>query len=292
MTFALICAFGTSLCYGFGSVLQGAAAMDATPASRLDPHLLLTLTRSWRYPTGLALDGVGFLLSLVALRSLPLYVVQSVVSSSLAVTAVTAVLFLRLRMRRREWYALMAVMVGLALVGLSAASEPPDAVGTCTQVLILVVAVALVLAALAVVRVSDRAGSWVLGAAAGLAFGVVAVAARGLPALPSGHHLVDDARVLLGAPALYALLVAATFALTAYATALQRGTVVQATAPLVVGETVLPALAGLALFGDHPRPGWGAVAVVGFVLAVGASLLLSRYGDVEAAVGAPESLES
>ncbi|GAA1973295.1 hypothetical protein GCM10009798_38150 [Nocardioides panacihumi] len=292
MTLALLCALGTSLCYGLGSVLQGAAAMDIAPAARLDPHLLLTLTRTWRYPTGLALDGVGFLLSLVALRSLPLYVVQSVVSSSLAVTAIAAVVFLGLRMRRREWAALVSVVVGLTMVGLSAASQQPDAVGTRGQVVILIVAVALVLTSIAVVRVSDRSGAWVLGGAAGLAFGVVAVAARALPAFPSGSRPAHDAQLLLTAPALYALLLAAAFALTAYATALQRGTVVQATAPLVVGETVLPALAGLALFGDHPRPGWGAVAVVGFVVAVGASLLLSRYGDVEAAVDAVEPLGS
>jgi hypothetical protein len=86
--------------------------------------------------------------------------------------------------------------------------------------------------------------------------------------------------VLVGAPASYALLLTAPLALVTYATALQRGSVVQSTAPLVVGETVLPALAGLALLGDHARPGWGPVAAVGFTLAVAAALLLSRFGEV------------
>jgi hypothetical protein len=56
--------------------------------------------------------------------------------------------------------------------------------------------------------------------------------------------------------------------------------VVQATAPLVVGETALPALIGLTLLGDHPRPGWSAAATAGFVLSVGAALALSRFGEV------------
>ena len=43
-----------------------------------------------------------------------------------------------------------------------------------------------------------------------------------------------------------------------YSIALQRGTVTQATAPLVVGETVAPALVGLLLLGDQPgRAGAG-----------------------------------
>ena len=49
---------------------------------------------------------------------------------------------------------------------------------------------------------------------------------------------------------------------------------------LVVGETVLPAAVGLTMLGDHARPGWGLVAAAGFVLAVGAALLLSRFGEV------------
>jgi drug/metabolite transporter (DMT)-like permease len=282
MPVGLVCAVGTSLCYGVGSVLQSAAAADAEPTVSLDPRLLLRLLRTWRYPVGLALDGAGFLLSLVALRSLPLYVVQSVVSSFLAVTAVAGVVLLGLRMRRLEATALVVVVLGLTLVGLSAAPQAADALGTRGQWLVLAAAVALVLAALPLARIGGREGAWMLGGVGGLAFGAVAVAARALSASVTPGRLADDVQVLVAAPAFYALLVASPLALIAYATALQRGTVVQATAALVVGETVLPAGAGLALFGDHPRPGWGALAALGFVLAVGASLLLSRFGDVEA----------
>jgi hypothetical protein len=284
MPVGIACAVGTSLCYGVGSVLQSAAAADAEPTAGLDARLLLTLARSWRYPAGLALDAAGFLLSLVALRSLPLYVVQSVVSSFLAVTAVVGVLVLGLRMRAREVGALVLVVLALTLVGLSAAPEPARAVGAHTQWLVLLAAVGMVAASLPMARARGRENAWLLGALGGLAFGVVAVAARLLAGSLTGRG-AHDVHVLVSAPALYAVLVATPLALVAYATALQRGTVVQATAPLVVGETVLPAVAGLALLGDHARPGWGALASLGFVVAVGASLLLSRFGEVEAATG-------
>lgn len=283
MPVGLACAVGTSLCYGVGSVLQSAAAANADPVVRLDPRLLLTLVRTWRYPVGLALDGAGFVLSLVALRSLPLYVVQSVASTFLAVTAVAGVLVLGLRMHRIEVVALVVVVLGLTLVGLSAAPQSARVPGTPAQWLVLAAAVALILVSVPSARVTGREGALLLGGVGGLAFGLVAVAARALSASVTRGSLADAVEVLVGAPAFYAVLAASPLALVAYATALQRGTVVQATAPLVVGETVLPAVAGLAFLGDHPRPGWGAPAALGFVLAVGASLLLSRFGTADAA---------
>jgi drug/metabolite transporter (DMT)-like permease len=274
---------GTALCYGIASVLQSAAAADAVPVARLDPRLLVALARTWRYPAGLALDGVGFVLSLVALRSLPLYVVQSVAASFLAVTAVAGVVLVGLRMRRLEAGALVVVVVGLTLVGLSAAPQATDGIGTAAQWALLLAAALLVLATAGLGRLVGGGTARVLGGVAGLGFGVVAVAARGLSASATGHGMGGDLRALAASPGSYAVLLATPLALVAYATALQRGTVVQATAPLVVGETVLPALAGLAVLGDHPRAGWGAPAVAGFVLAVGASIVLSRFGEVDAA---------
>ena len=88
MLLGLLGAVGAALCYGVGSVLQALAARRTTSAEGLDPRLLLRLARSWQYVVGLALDGVAFLLSIVALRSLPLFTVQSIVASFLAVTAV------------------------------------------------------------------------------------------------------------------------------------------------------------------------------------------------------------
>jgi hypothetical protein len=142
------------------------------------------------------------------------------------------------------------------------------------QWVLLGVAVVLAVAAVPLQR------AWLLGAIGGLGFGVVAVAARVLtPSL--GGDLRADVVALLEAPATYALLVAAPLGLVAYATSLQRGGVVEATAPLVVTETVLPAAVGLTLLGDHARAGWGAVAALGFALGVGGTVVLSRFGEVE-----------
>jgi hypothetical protein len=186
-------------------------------------------------------------------------------------------------MQRREVVALVAVVLGLVLVGLSAAPQSARVVGLRTQWLILAISLALVLVAVPIGRTRRRGGVWMLGGVGGLAFGAIAVAARVLSAAVTRGRTADDVHVLVGAPASYAVLVATPLALVAYAAALQRGSVVAATAPLVVGETVLPELAGLAILGNHTRQRWGSLATLGFVLAVGASLLLCRFGEVDAA---------
>ncbi|MCF3964691.1 hypothetical protein L1885_24180, partial [Streptomyces fuscigenes] len=73
----MICAFGASVFFGTAAVLQAAAARAAAPGSGsgVDAALLLRAARQWRYVLGLALDAGGFVLQVVALRTLPIYVV-------------------------------------------------------------------------------------------------------------------------------------------------------------------------------------------------------------------------
>jgi drug/metabolite transporter (DMT)-like permease len=281
MVLGLIGAFGAAVCYGVASVLQALAARRTPTAEGLDPRLILRLLKSWPYVVGLALDVAGFLLSIAALRTLPLFVVQGVIASNLAVTALLGSVLLHLRLRRREKLSVVVVVAGLILLAVSAAAEAPAAVTAAQRWGVLIAAVGLGVLAVVFARLSRRLSAALLGTVAGLQFGVVAVAARILPqsfALP----------VLLSDPAMYALLIAAPVGLLALSTALQRGTVTQATAPLVVAETLAPALVGLVWLGDSPRPGWGWAAAAGFVLAVAGAVSLASHGEV----AAPEATSS
>ena len=69
MLLGLLGAFGAALCYGVGSVLQAVAARGTATAEGLDPRLLLRLARSWHYLVGVALDGLGFVLAVAAVRT-------------------------------------------------------------------------------------------------------------------------------------------------------------------------------------------------------------------------------
>lgn len=159
------------------------------------------------------------------------------------------------------------------MVASSATEDRAVAVSSIELWGVLIVAILLALLAIPLARIKGALGAAVLGSLAGLAYGTVAVAARVLP-----NPLT--VRELLTSPATYGLLVAGTLALLAYPIALQRGSVTQATAPLVVFETVAPALVGVLLLGDEPREGWVWVALIGFILAVAGALSLARHGEV------------
>jgi hypothetical protein len=64
----LLLAMGCSVCYGTATVLQAAATRSVEPGtgSGVDPALLLRAIRQWRYLSGFGLDGLGFLLQVVA----------------------------------------------------------------------------------------------------------------------------------------------------------------------------------------------------------------------------------
>ncbi len=283
MTIGLLCAAGSAWSYGVASVLQAVAARRTAGTEGLDPRLMLRLAQSWRYLLGLALDGLGFVLTLVAVQTLPLFVVQSVVASFLAITAVLGAVFLKMPLSLADWIGLVLVVGGLVLVGLSAAEDAQVSVSRAEQWGVLVASV--LLAALAPVfgKMTGAVSAAGLGAVAGLAFGATSVAARMLPEPLEWTEPVRSLRLLATNPVTYGLLVAGAVALLAYSTALQRGRVTVATAPLVVGETIAPALVGIALLGDHPREGWAWAAVLGFALAVGGAVSMARHGEIEEA---------
>ena len=281
MGLGLVCAFGTAVCYGVGSVLQAVAARRTPTTQGLDPRLLLTLAGSWLYLAGLALDALGFALMLVAVQSLPLFAVQAVVASFLAITAVLGAVFLHMSLTRGDWLGLAAVIGGVVLVGLSAAPDRPVDAGPWVQWGVLVAAVLLAMVAPVFGRMTGAVSAAGLGAVAGLAFGATSVAARLLPQHLAWAEPWGSLQRLAASPPAYALVVAGVVALLAYSTALQRSTVTAATAALVVGETIAPALVGVAWLGDRPRDGWVWAAVVGFALAVGGAVSLARHGEID-----------
>jgi drug/metabolite transporter (DMT)-like permease len=243
-----------------------------------DAALLLRALRQWRYIAGLALDGVGFLLQIAALRSVPIYAVGAALAASLAVTAVVAARLLRVRLSGLEWAAVAVVCAGLGMLGLASGTEGelegPDWLGYA----LVAVAVGVLLLGGVGGRLSGRTRALLMGLGAGFGFGVVEVAVR----------LIDSLRPadLLANPAAYALLLGGGAAFLLLTSALQRGSVTTATAGIVIGETIGPAAVGVVWLGDRTREGLAWLAVLGFAVAVAGALLLARFGEAPAEEGA------
>ncbi|MGW4511487.1 hypothetical protein ACWEO4_05690 [Streptomyces sp. NPDC004393] len=270
----MVCALGAAVCFGMATVLQAVAARAASPGGGGDAALLLRALRQWRYLAGLALDGLGFLLQIVALRSLPIYVVGAALASSLAVTAVAGARLLGVRLAGSEWAAVGVVCAGLALLGLASGAEGGRPGSMALKYAMLATAVAVLLLGLAGGRLPARGRSLALGLGAGFGFGVVEVAVRLIDGLTPSALLTN--------PALYALLLGGGAAFLLLTTALERGSVTVATAGMVLGETVGPAAVGVVWLGDRTREGLGWLAVLGFGVAVVGALLLARFGEAPA----------
>ncbi|MEM6106695.1 DMT family transporter [Mycobacterium sp. 050272] len=281
MLIGFLLALGCSVCYGTASVLQAVAArsVESGGKSGVDAKLLLRALRQWRYIAGIGLDGVGFLLQVAALRLVPIYVVAAALAASIAVTGIVSVWVLSARLSRAEWTAVGVVCV--SLFALACAAGPghfrhgPAGLGWA----LIVVVAAIFLVGTIAGRLPDRERALVLGLGAGSGFGVVEI----------GVRLVDEIDPTKAAfytnPALYAAAAGGAAGFLLFTSALQRGSVTTTVAAMVVGETIAPALVGVLWLGDTARPGWGWVVVLGFVVAVGATLVLARFGE------APSSAE-
>ncbi|MCX5368453.1 DMT family transporter [Streptomyces sp. NBC_00015] len=277
----MVCALGAAVCFGTATVLQAMAARAAVGGSGGDAALLLRAVREWRYLAGLALDGLGFLFQIAALRSVPIYAVGAALASSLAVTAVVAARLLRVRLSRTEWAAVGVVCAGLAMLGLAAGTEGEESGPRALPWVMLGAAGGVLLLGLAGRRLTGRARALVLGLGAGFGFGVVEVAVRLIDSLDPSELLTD--------PALYALLLGGCAAFLLLTTALQRGSVTTATAGMVIGETIGPALVGVVWLGDRTREGLGWLAVLGFAVAVAGALALARFGEAPEAAPVAEA---
>lgn len=277
----MVCALGAAVCFGTATVLQAVATRSADGASEGgsasggfgsgETALLLRALRQWRYLVGLALDGLGFVFQIVALRSLPIYAVGAALASSLAVTAVVAARLLRVRLSGTEWGAVGVVCAGLAMLGLASGTEG-DRPGTdALRYTMLGIALAVLLLGLGAGRWTGPGRSLALGLGAGCGFGVVEVSVRLIDSLSPARLLTD--------PATYALLVGGGAAFLLLTSALQRGSVTAATAGMVVGETIGPAAVGVIWLGDRTREGLTWLAVLGFCVAVAGALALARFGE-------------
>jgi drug/metabolite transporter (DMT)-like permease len=245
------------------------------PASNsgVDAVLLMRAVRQWRYLAGIGLDGLGFLLQVMALRLVPIYVVAAALAASIAVTGIVSAWVLSARLSSAEWTAVGVVCVSLAVLACAAGPghfrRAPAGLGWA---LIGVVA-GIFIAGAAAGRLRDRERALALGLGAGSGFGVVEVGVRLM-------DVFDPTKAAFYThPALYAAAGGGAAGFLLLTSALQRGSVTTTVAAMVVGETIAPALVGVVWLGDTARAGLGWLVIVGFAVAVSATLVLARFGE-------------
>ena len=276
----MIWVFMAALVGGIAVLLQAQSARAEDHSGHLG--LLATLVRRPRYVAGLGCMFAGFVFGALALRTMPLFAVQAGRSSSLAVTAVLAVLMIGARLKGRDMAAIVAV--GLGLVAVSFASRHGHSRLQLEGLGRLLPLVGVLLLLWLGQLLARRRGAWVgpvLGVLAGSCFSVVGLCVR---ALAGGvHHHGWEA--LLHRPLLWTIPVAGFAGLHLSTVALTKSSVVAVTSALIASEVVVAGILGVTLAGDHAKPGLAWLALLGVAMVLVGALDLARFSaELEGAV--------
>ncbi|GLZ44865.1 hypothetical protein Acsp06_10500 [Actinomycetospora sp. NBRC 106375] len=246
------------------ALLEASATRRATRAATVVLHPM--------YLGGLLLDIGGWVLTVLALRYMPIVAVQAIVAGQVGITVIASHWVFDTPLRRLDLVAAGANIVGLALLVASARTDT-SLITPSTAGVVALVAVFVVLAAVSV-PVAIRSRRAILVAfLAGLAFGGTAVAVRMVDLRGSLAEMAGDAAA---DPVVWCLLGFAALGLGLYTVALGRGAVGPVVAVLAVTETLAPGLLGLVALGDGVRPGWVPWFLLGLVLALGGVVVLAR----------------
>ncbi|MFI1993707.1 hypothetical protein [Actinoplanes sp. NPDC020271] len=263
--FALGIAVFGSLCYAAGSILQAVGARRSTGAVSTLGHPL--------YLIGIALDMMAWLGSMVALRELAVYLVESVLAGSLAITAFAAWAFLGSKLRRRDVAAIVVTILALAGLAMSAGQQHVVAASLTLRLFFVGALVIVLFLGFAATKIGSPG---LIASIGGLSVGFAALGGRAL-------HLPDDEMTTVGSAAMtifsepltYVLLVFAANGMIMYANALQGGDVGRVTAVHWTFEVIAPSVIALTVLGDTVRPGWEPVALAAALVTVGCAIVLA-----------------
>ena len=205
----------------------------------------------------------------MALRSLPLFAVQSISASSIG--AVVLITWARSghAPSRFEGALLGGMGVGLVALAVSAADGQALHTGWLFRATVWLAVIAVVVALVVASHVGGTRGTALLGAVSGLADSGLALCARAMHV--NSHHLVD----VLTDPLALALVPFAVVGIVSFAAAMQRGAASVALACQQAVVTVVPSAIGLIVLGDRARSGFMPLTLFGFAVTVTSLVVLT-----------------
>ena len=279
---AVLSAFGTNLAFLYkhrGAVAAPDVDMRHPLRSAAD------LFRSKWWTIGWLVAAAAFLAHVGALALLPLSTAQAVLSGGFVLLAVLAERFFGFQLGRRQWVGIILVAVSLALIGVTGKESDGDTSDYSLTALILFEGGGIALGLLLIF--SNRIGlvraqhGVLLGAAAGLGFGLSDVAIKAL------SDDLEEGIVGLLSPWSALIVIAAVGSFFASARSLQVGDGVAVIAVTSVAANLSSIVAGMVVFGDPLGDDF--VIVVARLVAFG--LVLVAAALMPAPVRAGEALK-
>jgi hypothetical protein len=254
---ALACALAANV--GFIYKHRGCAAAPAVDVTRPFKTTRSLYASRW-FAIGMAVAAVAWLFHVAAMAVAPLSVVQPVLAGGVVLLAVMAEKMLGVKVGTRQWLGLALTAVGLVLLGLTLPAthgaqshfSVPGMIGFESGLIIVG----------GLLIVGPRIGApahhhgFMLGAAAGIMFGVSDVAIKAISGLVGTHGILG-----LVSPWSLVTVAASVVAFFASAKGLQDGEPVPVIAVTGTAASVAGIVGGIIVFGD-PMPGNPALLIV------------------------------
>jgi drug/metabolite transporter (DMT)-like permease len=269
---AFACAVATQL--GFLYKHRGACS-----AAKVDIRRPLKTVRSlfgsrW-FAIGMLVALGAWLLHVVAMALAPISVVQAVLSTGVVILAVLAERLFGFEVGRRQWLGVAMTAAGLMLLVMTLPAQSGTHSSFSLAGMISFEAGMVAIGALLItgprIGAPDHHHGVMLGAAAGVLFGVSDVAIKALTGLGG-----EGALGILLSPWLAVTIIASVVAFYASARGLQDGEAVPVIASTSTAANVSTILGGIVVFGD-PMPGHAvgiALQIAAFVLVIAAALIV------------------
>jgi hypothetical protein len=269
---ALLCALATNI--GFLYKHRGACAAPAVDV-RHPLRSAKALFASPLFTIGWVIGAGAWVFHVAAMSVAPLSLVQAVLAGGMVLLAIMAEQMLGCRIGRRQWFGLGLTAFGLMLLGFTlpathGAHSHASTPGMIGFEAVLIAAGGLLIMGPSMGAPKEHHG-YMLGAAAGILFGVSDVAIKAI----SGMVATSGALGLL-TPASLICVIASVAAFYASAKGLQDGDAVPVIAVTGTAANVAGIVGGFIVFGD-PLPGSPVALTLqcfAFVLVIGAAWLM------------------
>jgi drug/metabolite transporter (DMT)-like permease len=270
--FALLCAFATNLAFLYK---HRGAAVAAKVDVRHPLASAVALFRSRWFALGMLVAFGAWVFHVAALALAPMSVVQVVLASGLVLLAVMADRMFGFNIGLRQWVGLAAMAIGLGLIAIT----QPGMHGSHSSYSVLAITAfeggllvlgALLIAGPRVMGAREEHHGLMLGAAAGILFGVSDVAIKAITGVVGMDGLFG-----LVTPWTLVAVIASIAAFYASARGLQDGEAVPVIAITGTAANISCIAGGIIVFGD-PMPGTAvgiAIQAFAFVLVVLAAAL-------------------
>lgn len=265
---ALLAALGVAVSNGIAAVLQKISADKQKRISSKNIGLVLLMLRDWPYLVGLLLDGLAWLLTLVAVHSLPLFVVQPIIALSVVVTALVERLFFRRKLGTRVTVAIICIVGGLLILSMQSTVQHAQPISETLRFVIMVAPLIIGAIGLGAMKNTSRWATITLAGLAGVAFGGTSIVGRML-------NFSESFWRVFASPLFVVLLAYGIVGMVLFSVALQRNRASVVNSAMIAFETLVPVSIGIMLLGDAPKNGsWGFV-VVGAAIALAGTLLVA-----------------